>query len=82
MRSMTKEIRHFITEEQAAQILGVSRITLRTWRRRDIMLPYYRIGERTIRYHYKDVAAFKIKRSRAVLHNPKRKPKGDRKNNG
>lgn len=47
-----------VTEQEAAEILAVSPVTLRNWRSLRIGPRYRKIGSRAVRYHRADLAAF------------------------
>lgn len=59
-----------IKAETAAEMLGVTKATLATWRKKKIFLPYYRIGG-VIRYKPEDVEAFKNQCLKPIM------PEGD-----
>jgi len=47
---LPKDLNGFCSEEFAADYLGVKRATLRTWRKRGCGPPWYKIGDRLVRY--------------------------------
>ena len=57
MAEHAREIAHLLTEDQAAQLLGLSGSALRAWRQRGRGPRYLRIN-RTVRYREADVRAF------------------------
>tara|TARA_R110000744_G_scaffold29073_1_gene69719 strand:- start:17 stop:226 length:210 start_codon:yes stop_codon:yes gene_type:complete len=44
----------FITERELSQKIGVSKVSLHSWRR-DGRIPYYKLGPRCIRYKLSEV---------------------------
>jgi excisionase family DNA binding protein len=49
----------YVSTDEAARILGVSRQTLCNWRwRGDSALRFHKIGARLVRYHRADLASF------------------------
>lgn len=48
----------FLTEEKAAEFLGVSHATLSRWRLQKKGPPHYKIGERRITYKKRDLEAW------------------------
>lgn len=47
-----------LTEVEAAAYLNVAVQTVRNWRWRSTGPKYYRVGERCVRYKYRDLQAF------------------------
>lgn len=48
----------YVSSDEAARILGVSRKTLDNWRWRGLPPRFYKIGKRMVRYHRADLAGF------------------------
>lgn len=57
----------FLTEQQVADFLSLPLGTLRTWRYQKIYLPYSILAKKIVRYQFKDVLEFAIKRKIAVI---------------
>lgn len=47
-----------VTEAEAAAILGAARHTLQNWRASRKGPPFRKVGQRLVRYHVADLAAF------------------------
>ena len=57
---------HLLTPQEVADLLNMSALTLRDWRRKRINLPYVRIGNLP-RYKMGEIEAFIDARTREVM---------------
>jgi excisionase family DNA binding protein len=57
---------NFLTPQQAADMLGITRGTLANWRMTDKGPPYYRVGKREVFYTVADVKRWMQKHGRAI----------------
>lgn len=61
----TSTHRKVIDTQQVAQILALSAKTIRSWRFKEIYLPYMKLGD-AIRYYEDDILAFRDQHFHAV----------------
>ena len=57
-RAVTSDTENLISLKEAAAMLDVKSATLRRWLNEGVDLPYYRIGQRVLKFKRSDVRTF------------------------